>query len=312
MTQAFNLSQLANNVNSSGLLNAAAGLYNQTPVANGGTGVATVASGNLLVGAGTAAMTALAGTSAGQVVTWSGTAWAAAASAGGPAPVVTIYTSPAPWTKNPTLKGIKVTLISGGGAGGSGGASGSLGGGGGAVVYGSFAAPAIPGPVTVTVGAGGTVASPSGSPSTFASGNPGGASSFGAVITATGGGGAIATPNPIGANRGITAGVGGSFTPSPSVWGQNGYPAYAYAFGNQPGAGSPITTWFQGGPSGFGIGSGIVGLTASLVYTAVPYPAASAYISSYGSGGAGGSAPSIPTSTNTAGNSGIVIVEEFY
>ena len=61
MTQAFNLSQLANNVNTSGLLNAAAGLYNQTPVANGGTGVATVASGNILVGAGTAAMTALAG-----------------------------------------------------------------------------------------------------------------------------------------------------------------------------------------------------------------------------------------------------------
>lgn len=57
MTQAFNLSQLANNVNSSGLLNAAAGLYNSTPVPNGGTGVATVATGSILVGAGTAAMT---------------------------------------------------------------------------------------------------------------------------------------------------------------------------------------------------------------------------------------------------------------
>jgi hypothetical protein len=38
MTQAFNLSQLANFTNSSGQLDASQGLYNATPVANGGTG----------------------------------------------------------------------------------------------------------------------------------------------------------------------------------------------------------------------------------------------------------------------------------
>ena len=38
MTQAYNLSQLANNLNSSGQLDAADGLVNAVPVANGGTG----------------------------------------------------------------------------------------------------------------------------------------------------------------------------------------------------------------------------------------------------------------------------------
>lgn len=41
MTQAFNLSQVANNANSSGQINASAGLYNAVPIANGGTGATT-------------------------------------------------------------------------------------------------------------------------------------------------------------------------------------------------------------------------------------------------------------------------------
>ena len=41
MTIAFNLSQLANYVNTSGKLDAANGLVNATPVANGGTGAAS-------------------------------------------------------------------------------------------------------------------------------------------------------------------------------------------------------------------------------------------------------------------------------
>jgi len=43
MTQAYNLSQLANNLNSSGQLDAADGLVNAVPVANGGTGSSTQA-----------------------------------------------------------------------------------------------------------------------------------------------------------------------------------------------------------------------------------------------------------------------------
>lgn len=51
MTQAFNLSQLANNLNSSGQLDASDGLVNAVPVANGGTGASTqsAAQGNLNV-----------------------------------------------------------------------------------------------------------------------------------------------------------------------------------------------------------------------------------------------------------------------
>lgn len=47
MTQAFNLSQLANFTNSSGQVDASAGLYNATPVANGGTGATTAANAKI-------------------------------------------------------------------------------------------------------------------------------------------------------------------------------------------------------------------------------------------------------------------------
>lgn len=43
MTQAYNLSQLANNLDSSGRLDASDGLVNAVPVANGGTGATTAA-----------------------------------------------------------------------------------------------------------------------------------------------------------------------------------------------------------------------------------------------------------------------------
>lgn len=294
MTQAFNLSQLANNVNSSGLLNAAAGLYNQVPVANGGTGVATVASGNLLVGAGTAAMTALAGSSTGDVVTWSGTAWAAAASAGGPAPVVRVYTSPSPWTKPATLKGIKVTILGGGGSGAavcgtSLAASGGGSAGGGTA---SFTAPAIPGPVTVTVGSGGSPVTQPLGPNVGTNGNSGGTSSFGALISATGGGGGVWTPNAP-----ATGGSAGSFTPSSTALGLNGLAAPLVT---NPGTGGiGANTWF--GNWGFaGAGSSIGGTPGSAG-------------TGYGSGGGGqrtvsNSQPSI----SGGGTQGFIVVEEFY
>lgn len=51
MTQAYNLSQLANNLNTAGQLDATDGLVNAVPVANGGTGgsTASAAQGNLNV-----------------------------------------------------------------------------------------------------------------------------------------------------------------------------------------------------------------------------------------------------------------------
>jgi hypothetical protein len=53
MTQAFNLSQLANNLNTSGQLDATDGLTGAVPVANGGTGQTTYSNGQLLIGNGT-------------------------------------------------------------------------------------------------------------------------------------------------------------------------------------------------------------------------------------------------------------------
>jgi hypothetical protein len=50
MTQAFNLSQLANNLNSSGQLDATDGLVNAVPVANGGTGAATASAARANLG----------------------------------------------------------------------------------------------------------------------------------------------------------------------------------------------------------------------------------------------------------------------
>jgi hypothetical protein len=48
MTQAFNLALLANNLNSSGQLDATDGLTGSVPVSNGGTGLATLTANNVL------------------------------------------------------------------------------------------------------------------------------------------------------------------------------------------------------------------------------------------------------------------------
>lgn len=291
MTQAFNLSQLANNVNTSGLLNAAAGLYNQTPVANGGTGVASVASGNILVGAGTAAMTPLAGGTVGDVVTWNGTEWVSAAGAGGPAPVTTIYTSPATWTKPASVKAVKVTVIGAGGGAAAGFSKGfptailqplSGGGGGGGAVA-TILAASIPGPITVTVGsggAGGSVTAPSpGNTPVLNPGSTGGTSSFGALISATGGAG--------GANG---SSAGGAAPTTSTQLGITG--GYAY--------GSPA--YYQGGNGALALG--------------MPSATPNTNGTLYGGGAASrGIAPPVPQGgsyTATSGANGVVIVEEIY
>ncbi len=55
MTQAYNLSQLANNLNSAGQVDATDGLVNAVPVANGGTGASTQSAARTNLGLGTIA-----------------------------------------------------------------------------------------------------------------------------------------------------------------------------------------------------------------------------------------------------------------
>lgn len=295
MTQAFNLSQLANFVNTSGQLNAATGLFNQTPVANGGTGRSSVTAGALVVGAGTSAMTELTGTTPGTVVAASPAGWTsvpAASIAGGNYQMET-YTSPAVWTKPSILKAIKVTVLGGGGNGGNSvspaavGARGGGGGGGGglAIVY--FDAPAIPGsPITITAGAG--------------------TNSFGALVSATGGAnGTTGTPaGPIA--TGVPGGAGGTGTaPSPA-------PSGALTFSGIRGLGSGNANEFNnpigqiGGTSQLFSGTFLKG-SPSLAPTA-----ASGFTFGCGGNGAGQKPASPGTLFGGSGQPGLVIVEEFY
>jgi hypothetical protein len=294
MTQAFNLSQLANLVNTSGQLNAATGLFNQTPVANGGTGRSSVTSGALLLGAGTSAMTELAGTTPGTVIGSSPTGWSAVptTSVGGGDYIMRTYTSPSPWTAPASLKAVKVTVIGGGGNGGNaiGVSPGFLpvmkggGGGSGGFVQTYFDAPAVS-PLTITAGAG--------------------TNSFGALVSCTGGSVGGSTPN----STNSAGGAGGTATPSPTnliqINGFTGGPA------SPTGAGGNTNSIGGGGANTFG-GLGFGGDGTLAAVNAVGNNAVG-----YGAGGAGGTrssgaSPLVGTTPGGTGAPGIVIVEEFY
>lgn len=236
--------------------------------------------GQSIVGAPT---TMLAGGAATFVYRLSNTTWYAQASTaaigntGAGAPVVTIYTSPSPWTKPATLKAIKVTVVAGGGAAGTRPgtpAPSTLGnGGGGGASIGWFSAPQIPGPVTVTVGAAGATSIPA------PVGTPGGSSSFGSLVSTTGG---------TGGNLPTVFAAGGTFTPSPLVIGSPGNPANSVAGG--------------GGNSGLGFG-----FAGELLNPAGPYPP---QLNAKGYGAGGASAPT--GNVSGQGAPGLVVVEEFY
>jgi len=152
-------------------------LVNALPVGSGGTGVTSV------------------GTT-GNVLTSNGTAWVSqAAAAGGGDYIMLAYTTPATWTKPAGLKAVKVTVIGAGGNGGSGTSAitygGNGGGGGGAILYAD--APAVPGPITVTVGTA-----------------PSKTSSFGPLVSATGGTNGTNAPPSANAPSGPYAGGAGS------------------------------------------------------------------------------------------------------
>jgi hypothetical protein len=176
MTQAFNLSQLANKVNSSGLLDVATGVTGTQAVANGGTGQSTYTDGQLLIGNSTGNTLTKATITAGSGITvTNGSGAITIAASGGGSIQTEIFSGPGIWTKPASASQVRVTVIGGGGGGSpfipSGGIPGKPGGSGGLAV----AIVPVSAPVAITVGAGGSA------------GGSGGTSSFGPFVSATGG-----------------------------------------------------------------------------------------------------------------------------
>jgi hypothetical protein len=134
MTVAFNLSQLANYVNTSGKLDAANGLVNATPVANGGTGAVTATAYAVQCGGTTSTgpfqSIASVGT-AGQVLTSNGAgALPTFQAAAGGQLAYALYTSGSGnWVCPANVTKVLAIVIGGGaGYGGAGGGAGHSGG----------------------------------------------------------------------------------------------------------------------------------------------------------------------------------------
>jgi hypothetical protein len=75
MTQAYNLSQFANKVNTSGLADLTTAVTGILPIANGGTGRSTLTANNVMLGNGTGAVQFVAPSTSGNALVSNGTTW---------------------------------------------------------------------------------------------------------------------------------------------------------------------------------------------------------------------------------------------
>jgi hypothetical protein len=119
MTQAFNLSQFANKVNTSGQADLTTAVTGTLPVANGGTGAASLTGNSVAItnSGGTALSTVAAGTT-GNVLTSDGTTWISQAATGGQLQTE-LFTAPGTWSKPASASQVRVTVVGGGGGNGT-------------------------------------------------------------------------------------------------------------------------------------------------------------------------------------------------
>ena len=271
------------------------GVTGTLPVANGGTGSATLTANNVLLGNGTGALQAIAPSTSGNVLTSNGTTWASTTPAAAtPAINVQTFDSSGTWTKPSGYAAGSRVHVQAWGAGGSGGRSSTQqnisGGGGGGFSERWATLSQFGATETITIGAGG--AARTGSNQT---GAVGGNSSAGTLITAYGGGGGEGLST--GGNGG---GGGGSL--SAGTTGAPGLPSFAGIPDGSAGFA------YQGGPANatggarnesfwHGGGGGMAGANAVTVANGT----ASLF---GGGGGGGGSTAATGGSSSFAGNGG--------
>lgn len=263
------------------------------PVANGGTGRATLTANNVLLGNGTGTVSFAPPVSAGYVLTDNGPGNAPTFQAGNSGRLIgiQIFASSGTYTPTTGTNSIVVTCIGGGGGGGgppatsasqvgigTGGASGSF--------AKSRILSAFSG-ATVTIGAAGTGGA-------GANGGAGGTTSFGAFITAPGGGGGPGAVASNTASASVFGAAPGSSATGGNILNSAGTPSYG-AFNvngmslNGPGASSP----FGGGGSPM-------------------FQATGGAATGYGAGGGGAiSGPSQAAFTGGAGSKGMCEVDEY-
>jgi hypothetical protein len=192
MTQAFNLSQFANKVNTSGQADLTTAVTGTLPVTNGGTGVATLTTAYGVIAAGTTATGALQNIGTGttnQVLTSNGPGVLPSfktASGGGTFQTVT-YAAPGTWTPPASATSARITVIGGGSGGGGKNGPGAPAGGGQGGGVASVLATGLSGSYPITVGAGGAGGNGNGPQGGAQGGAAGGTSSFGSIASATGG-----------------------------------------------------------------------------------------------------------------------------
>jgi hypothetical protein len=281
MTQAFNLSQLGNRVNTSGQLDASTGLFNQAPVANGGTGRSTLTANNVLLGNGTSAVNFVAPGTNGNVLTSNGTTWQSTAISVVPIIQTQTLTGSGSWSKPTTgnYQWVKIEIWAGGG---SGGRSPSVypGGGGGGGAYNTITVPLsfLASSENYTAAAGGAARSTNGV------GNIGGNASFSitnypvksATLLAFGGGGGGGTTTTGsqsgGGGGGITSAGTSSSGGTGSSIGIGGNPNIGtedQVFGGTDGAASGVpakSTIYGGGGGGGATSSATGGTPGNSVY----------------------------------------------